>query len=243
MEKPGNIVTILLAGGSGERTGGNFKQFMKIEGKPLLFHSLESFLSCRFIKQIITVVPESKLEYAKRLIKNKISDKRIEIIPGGKTRRESAYFALKHINEKNKKFNYVIFHDASRPLVLPGTIERVLKEAVRWGAAVVGSKALDLIFEVEGEFVSRAHNKNIIYHGFTPQCFQKDLIWKVHLEYDKKINLNGELENGHADNIELLRNYNKEVKVKLVKLPHPDFKLTFKPDIEVIKVLLKRKII
>ncbi len=88
-----NIAGIILAGGKGERMGGNFKQFLKINNKPVIFYSLGKFVKCDFLKEIIVVVPKEKINYSAKIIFNKFKDHRIKIIAGGDTRRWSAYNA------------------------------------------------------------------------------------------------------------------------------------------------------
>jgi len=230
MKKKFNIVAVILAGGKGERMGGNFKQFLKINNKPVLFYSLEEFVKCNFLKEIVVVVHKEKLDYAVKIIFNKFKDRRIKVIAGGDTRRWSAYNALKFLSDK--KIDYVIFHDASRPLISNKMIQEVVKEAINYDGAVVGVKAIDLIFDLKNKFISRAFNKDRMYYGFTPQCFKFDLIKKAHFKIKNS-------KYDSADNIELLKKFKKNIKIKLIDKFYPNFKLTYKPDIKVIKALLK----
>ncbi len=226
-----NIAAIILAGGKGERMGGNFKQFLKINNKPVIFYSLGKFVKCDFLKEIIVVVPKEKINYSAKIIFNKFKDHRIKIIAGGDTRRWSAYNALEFLSDK--RIDYVIFHDASRPLISVKTIKNIVNEAKKWGAAAVGIKAIDLIFKVKNNFISRAFNKEEIYYGYTPQCFKFNQIFNAHLKIKKNKKM------GTADNIEILRKVNKNIKIKIINNFYPSFKLTYKPDIKIFEVLLK----
>jgi len=64
---------------------------LKINNKPVLFYSLEEFVKCNFLKEIVVVVHKEKLDYAVKIIFNKFKDRRIKVIAGGDTRRWSAY--------------------------------------------------------------------------------------------------------------------------------------------------------
>lgn len=228
------IAAVILAAGRGERMGGNFKQFLPINNKPLIFYSLEEFVNYPFVQQIIVVVPQEKLSYAKETIYQKFGKSMIRIIVGGKTRRESAYNALQYLDRNNRKskINYVVIHDASRPMISAQLIDEVVKEAMRYGAAVVGTPAIDLIFEVNKQFITRAFDKEKIYYGFTPQCFRFDLIRNAYFRNQKNF--------GHSDSIQLIKKLYKNLKIRVVH-QYPNLKVTHKEDIAIIKFLLKNR--
>lgn len=229
-----NIAAVILAGGRGQRMGGNFKQFLKINRKPLILYSLEKFISCRFIKKIIVVIPKEKLVYVDKIICKDLKDSRIKLVAGGKTRRWSAYNGLKYLADSKNKIDYVIFHDAARPLVSTKMIKTVIDGAKKWGAAVIGIKAIDLIFKGDNNFISEAINKGKIYYGYMPQCFKFSQILKAHSKFEKNRFLDT------ADNTELLKKLDKKTKIRIIDKFYPNLKLTYKPDIKAIQVFLKK---
>ena len=229
-----NLAVVLLAGGKGERMGGRYKQFLKIKEKPLLFFSLDKLIGIKNIESIVVVAPREKLPYASSIISREYSDKRISVISGGSTRRESTFRALDFLKNSRKKFtpDYVIFHDAARPFLSLKMIQAVCTEAVRSGAAVVGIKSPDLVLELRGGFVHKAMDKENSILGHTPQCFKfKDILAAHEMAAKNKVNF---LE----DNIEILKKSNPKVKIKVVEGFYPNLKVTFNQDIKMISSFL-----
>ena len=78
-----NLAAVILAGGKGMRMGGNYKQFIKIGGKPVLFYSLREFINASCVEKIIIVVPYEKINYAKNIVSRIDSSKSVAVIAGG----------------------------------------------------------------------------------------------------------------------------------------------------------------
>jgi 2-C-methyl-D-erythritol 4-phosphate cytidylyltransferase len=233
--KQSSYCAIILAGGSGERMGGKLKQFLKVNNKPLFSYSLEVFIQCDFIKRIILIVPRNKLIYVRKNIKINFFEKKIELVAGGETRKKSTFNALKFISQQKNKYDYVIIHDAARPLISLESVESVSRAANYYGNATVGITAIDLIFEARNKFVRKAINKEKIYYGFTPQCLNFKTLWKAH----KISRKNKSLE--HADNIELMKKYSPQAKIKIIDEFYPNIKLTYLEDKPIIEYILKNK--
>src|SRR3989344_3105625 len=139
-----HATAILLAAGTGSRAGVQ-KQFISIKGKPVFLYSLEKLISHPNIKKVVVVVPRKKIAYTKHVVLQKIKKggKKINIIPGGKTRQDSTYLALKFLKKGGHIPSTVEIHDAARPLITPSVITSVLTAAQTLGGAVIGGKALD----------------------------------------------------------------------------------------------------
>lgn len=233
MQKNVNVTAVILSAGKGKRMGNNFKQFIKIYNKPVLFYSLEKLIRCDFIKTIIVAAPKEKYNYALKIIHREFNDKRIKLVIGGNSRRISSHNALAYINDNEKDTDYVIFHDAARPLISIEMIKTILQEGKNWGAAVMGVKALDTVSIVEKSFVVDSLNvDNEIYYTHTPHCYKFDWIWKAHNHKKNKHRLLKD-----AENATLLVNIGK--KVKMIRGFYPNLKLTYWPDIKSIKAFLR----
>lgn len=223
---------ILLAAGNSQRMGRGFKQFAKLKNKPLIFYSIDQFIKDPLISKLIIAVPKEKIGYASKIILKKYDETKIEIIPGGKSRRESGLLALLHLENNFKKIDYVILHDAARPLISKDMIRKVLDGAANNGAAVVGKPAIDLIFHTKNNFIKKAVRKDTVHYGFTPQCFRFEDILKAHLKF--KNNKSFET----ADHTELLLEFNKKAKIKILDDFYPNFKITYKEDLKMIETFL-----
>lgn len=226
------IAAVILAGGRGTRMGGNYKQFVAINGVPVFFYSLREFLKCSFIHTIVIVVPKEKLAYARKVINKKFKDTRIELVVGGSTRRQSSYYALRHLQDSQKKIDFVVFHDAARPLVSTQMIRAVIKEGVRIGAATMAIQAIDTVGFSKDGFLVSIPSKEKLYYVYLPNCFRFDWIWNAH--HHKKNSLKSL---ANAENTALLANIGE--KIKIIDSFYPNLKLTYKPDIKTIKAFLR----
>lgn len=227
------MTAILLAAGNGQRAGNSKKQFLRIHQKPLLAYSLEVLLKSKFIRDIVVVIPrDSKKTAEKILLTYKSTNKKgIFLIEGGKQRKDSAYNGLRFIEKKIPKTDYVIFHDAVRPLISQRMVTAVIVAAQKYGAATVGIPAIDLLFTVQDGLIKNAINKAPFYYGFTPQVFKFRNILQAHRKAEKKFP-------GDADNIEILKQTSKSAPVKILEGFYPNIKLTYQSDIALLRFLL-----
>ena len=110
---------IILSGGVGSRMKLNIpKQYVEVNGKPIINYCLETFLSCKIIDIIIVGVTDEWHDYVKKSISKISANKPIYFTSPGETRQFSIYNALKTIQEiGGQSEDIVIIHDAARPLV------------------------------------------------------------------------------------------------------------------------------
>jgi 2-C-methyl-D-erythritol 4-phosphate cytidylyltransferase len=226
------IYSVILAGGSGSRMGGVLKQFLRVNKYPIIFYSLDIFLKCSFISGIIIVVPHDKVVYMRKIISKKYPNKKIDVISGGKTRRSSSFSAINFISKEKGGCDYVIFHDGVRPLITKKMVQSVIMEAKTYGAAVLGSQALNVVVTLKDKKVLHAINANTVYNTQTPHCYKFDLIKRAH---ESKINKKAGSDT--LENIELVKSLG--VEIKLVDKFYRNMKLTFPQDIVPLSSLLK----
>src|SRR5258706_388637 len=121
------IAAILPAAGLGTRMGAETpKQFLELDGAPILVHSLRKIASCELITDIIVATrAEEVARLAERLRAEKFRQT-LRVVKGGDTRHESVAAALKHVAEGTE---IVLVHDAVRPFVTREQIARVIEEA------------------------------------------------------------------------------------------------------------------
>lgn len=159
---------LLVAGGKGSRMGNKVpKQFIELNGLPVFCYSILTFLSTiPDINIIISVHPSFKKELDENLSKH-FKDLPIEIVAGGNTRFHSVKNGLKVIGDQE---GIVFIHDAARPLVSRGTIERCFDEAKRSGNAVPVLKVNESLRKISFDN-SYSLNRDEIRIVQTPQCF------------------------------------------------------------------------
>ena len=167
---------IIVAGGSGKRIKGNIpKQFLDVNGKPLIVYTIEKFLNYNSEINMCVVVHKDYLQYTNDLLKKYFPNKNIATTVGGETR----FYSVKKGLELIENTNAVIgIHDAARPMVSIETIKRCYEMAAQKGNAIPVVDVNDSLRVIENnsnKAVNRANYKVIQ----TPQCFHADIIKKA----------------------------------------------------------------
>lgn len=163
---------VIVAGGSGQRMGADIpKQFLLLNGKPLLQYTLQSFLQAFDDMIIILVLPNEHFVRGKEIIKNMNAEEKIQIIAGGETRFQSVKNGLRNITHPS----IVFVHDGVRCLISQKLIQNCYKQAVEKGSAVPAVAATDSIRIAEGSshvIIDRSKVRIIQ----TPQTFQSEIL-------------------------------------------------------------------
>jgi|AntRauTorckE6833_2_1112554.scaffolds.fasta_scaffold01370_6 2-C-methyl-D-erythritol 4-phosphate cytidylyltransferase len=167
-----NYSVIIVAGGKGTRTNLTYnKVFKNVAGRPLLEYSLKAFDNSEACTEIILVVNEE--DYAKAT--HAFGAMCDVIIKGGKSRRESVYNGLKHVNNP-----YVMIHDGARPYVSKAVLLRVIKALEHHDSVSPSIRMSDTLKRVENQWVINAVDRDNLVGLQTPQAFKTDVIKKAH---------------------------------------------------------------
>lgn len=179
---------IILAGGSGERFGGDLpKQFVKIAGKTIIEHTIEKMEQSGVIDSVIVVVSEKYYEYMNELILKNHFKKVKKIILGGNSRQESSYAGICACDENT---DYVLFHDAIRPFVSERILQDVVKALQRYPAVDVAIPCADTIIKVTDEKkIEQIPARKYLMRGQTPQGFHLSLIKAAYERYMQDENI------------------------------------------------------
>jgi 2-C-methyl-D-erythritol 4-phosphate cytidylyltransferase len=131
----------------GTRMGGETpKQFLELDGAPLLLHTLRRLASCDTIAEIILATRADEILRLEERCRQEKFRQTVQVVKGGATRQESVAAALGHVGED---VELVAVHDAVRPFVTREQVSRVVEEARRCGAAILGIPAMDTVKEVK----------------------------------------------------------------------------------------------
>lgn len=175
-------IAIILAGGNGTRFGHSKpKQFLKLAGKMIIEHTLDTFENNDLIDEI-AVITNSNYTYIIEDIVNKNQYTKVKkILNGGKTRNESSLSAINaYFNEKNSNNINLIFHDAVRPFVSNEIIHNTIKALDKYNAVDVAIPASDTIISVENFEIDNIPNRSNLNMGQTPQGFKLTTIKKAY---------------------------------------------------------------
>ncbi len=172
------ISAIILAGGKGKRMGANIsKQYIEINGKPILYYTLKRFSDCKDINRIILVLPKDEIDYCKEEVLDKYSLKVDLIVEGGKERQDSVNNALEQIIDDE----IVLIHDGARPFVSQRIIDEGIKYARLYGASAPGVMPKDTIkIKSDENFSLSTLDRNTLVAIQTPQVFKLDIIKDCH---------------------------------------------------------------
>ena len=176
-------IAAILAGGSGLRMGTSVpKQFLEIEGVPVIIRSINAFLCSEKIDKCIVSVSEDFISYTKELIQKHINtDTEIFVIKGGKTRGDTLFGVLSFMKEKGfLEGSTVLTHDAVRPFINNRIIEENIAAAKKYGACNTAISAVDtMLLSADGEFIDSVPDRSKLFHAQTPQSFDAEKLYKL----------------------------------------------------------------
>ncbi len=171
------VFALIMAGGRGSRMGaGKAKQSLKLSGKKIFRITAERFDSFKCIEGIVFVGRKEDISEYKKDLKglNKI----FEIVEGGKTRQESVANGLAALGKYSP--DIVTIHDAVRPFVEEHYVEKSIKAARKFGAAVVVSECNDTIGVIKDGFLENVPERSKLRNLQTPQTFRYEMLLKAH---------------------------------------------------------------
>jgi len=179
------VFAILPAAGLGTRIPGpQPKQFLALDGVPILIHSLRAFAAVSRVTSIVVAVRKPEIERVQAQVSENGFGGRVQVVEGGDNRQESVDHALAVIQAQPD--DIVLVHDAVRPLIDAATIERTIDAVAEHGAAIVGLPAVDTIKQVErtahGALVVSTIPREFIVQAQTPQGFRFGLLQSAFAE-------------------------------------------------------------
>lgn len=170
-------IAIVVAAGKGTRLGGDRpKQFLELDGVPVIVHTLRQFERCRETDEIIVVLPADEVSAFQSLARQLGVRKLSQVIAGGETRAQSVQRGLAVISEAD----LVAVHDGVRPFVTPAEIDRVMLAARSTGAAILVSPVADTIKQIKDDRVVRTLPRADLRRALTPQCFQFNILKRAY---------------------------------------------------------------
>ena len=223
-----NFCLIILAGGNSHRFKSNIgKPYQKIAGKSLIEINVIKARKFKEIKKIILVYNKKDLKRVKSLkLKN------IKLVPGGQSRQESTFNALKHL-ENQKGISKVMIHDVARPNFSLRLFNSILKNMKNARAVVPKIKVQDAIKQIfdssKEEYIIGKRRDNLFLTQ-TPQAFNFKEIYHLHKNNSAKYK---------DDDISLYMDLNK---VKFIEGEKNNFKITDKTDFENLRNVFKSKL-
>ena len=176
MKAAGKVVAVVPAGGTGKRMGaGTPKQFLMLDGVPMMLHALRVLERAPGVTEVILVVPREERERALNEVVERYGLKKVlKVVPGGATRQESVQHGL---NEVDEDVEIVVVHDAVRPFITGDRIERSIEAARKHGGAIVAVPMKDTPKQAGPDrLIQRTLDRTDLWLAQTPQTFRRALV-------------------------------------------------------------------
>jgi len=218
---------VIVAGGSGLRMQTEIpKQFLLLNEKPVIMHTISAFFASTQKPEILVVLNEQHFGLWEILCKQYSFNLKHQLVTGGNTRFDSVKAALDLIEEEA----VIAIHDAVRPLINPEIIAEAYEMALQKGNAVVAVPSKDSVRLKTSDDTSQSLNRSQIFLVQTPQTFQSKIIKKA---YQQPYNQN------FTDDASVAESAGE--KIILLAGDQDNFKITFPTDLRVAEMILTEK--
>lgn len=220
-----NNYAIIVAGGSGSRMHSSVpKQFLLLNGLPVLMHTINAFYNCLAQIHIIVVLPADSHQYWDELCAEHNFTVPHDLVSGGETRFHSVKNGLGSINDDDA---IIAVHDAVRPLITCEIIDESYECAAKYGNAIVAIKSRDSVRQIkDNRSVSLLRDE--IYLIQTPQTFQSAQLKEAYLQ---------PYQANFTDDASVVEQTG--VNINLISGSYQNIKITFPEDIAIAEFLLK----
>lgn len=225
-----HVTAIVPAAGAGIRFGGAVKkQFIALNGLPILSHTLRALAASNALAAIIVVVPPGEESRGREALEFARIDLETEVVPGGQARQDSVYIGLQRAKAET---DLVLIHDGVRPFVSREVVLATIEAAKECGAAVAAVPAIDTIKRVDTDgFVIETLPRGQLWSIQTPQVFHYALLMQAH----RVVRECGIIATDDAALVERIGGM-----VKVVRGSYENLKITSEEDLPLAGLILKR---
>ena len=231
-----NFTAIILSAGSGSRMKRDIpKQYMDIDGYPVIYYSLKAFEESD-VRSIVLVTGVDDVDYCRKEIVQKYNFKKVKaIVPGGNERYDSVYEGLKAAAGAD----YVMIHDGARPMITQDIIKRTISMTKEYRACVVGMPVKDTFRIIdENAFSKETPDRKTLWMMQTPQSFSYELLYRSYQTLYKDINSANDVPQITDD--AMVVEYGSGVKARIIEGSYENIKITTPEDISIAKAFLKK---
>lgn len=217
-------VALIVAGGKGNRMNATVpKQFLILNNRPILMHTINRFLEYNSEMEVIVVLPESEIQNWKQLCKKYNFEAQHRVVAGGKER----FFSVQNGLDQFTGNGLVFIHDGVRPLVSLETIQRCESVAEEKGNVIPVLPLIESIRKVSASKSEMAKRSDFVSIQ-TPQAFKIELIKKAYQQ---------EFNSGFTDDASVLENLG--IEINLVEGNRENIKITHETDLKIAKALFE----
>ena len=229
---------VVLAAGQGKRMQSAVaKQFLLLDGEPVVCHALRAFEESE-VETVVLVTGADEIEYCQKEIVEKFGFKKVmNVVAGGKERYHSVYEGLRALEPALESDGIVLIHDGARPMVTGEVIARTIRAAEEYGACVAAMPVKDTIKVADAEqFAAMTPDRSTLWQMQTPQTFRYGLVYEAY----QKLLSDVSYQKGITDDAMVVETMCSG-RVKLVEGSYENIKVTTPEDMLVAEVFLKQR--
>lgn len=225
-----NRYVIIVAAGTGSRIGGNLpKQFIPVQGKPILMHTLQKFHDSRTNPQIILVLSESMEQYWKSLCEEYQFTIPHHVCHGGNSRFQSVREGIRFLQTIHQEpiTGSIAVHDAARPFITSTLIDQLFDSVEQGTQAVIPAVQSSSSVRLGKPENSKAINRDEVWLVQTPQVFDAQLLIAAYQQEEDK---------DFTDDASVV----EKMSNNLILFPgeHQNLKITYEIDLAIAQLLL-----
>lgn len=181
------VFALIPAAGMGKRMGASInKQYLQLDGLPIVARTIAVFEQLPLIEAIYLVIPEAEIPYCREHVVAAGGFGKVnEIVPGGKERQNSVLNGLRAMRPHLCDQDVVVIHDGVRPLITPELLSESIEVACCNDGALVAVPAKDTIKTVRDGIVIDTPDRESLWQAQTPQTFRFGTIYAAHLAAER----------------------------------------------------------
>jgi len=174
-------VALVPAAGMGKRMGADInKQYLLLQGKPILAHTLQLFQDAPFVDEIYPVIPADEIDFCRKEIVEKFGLSKVrQIIAGGAERQHSVLSGLRALEDGDLN-DIVIIHDGVRPFVPQAVLLRSVEAAMEYDSAVAAVPVKETVKIIRDGYAVETPPRETLWLAQTPQTFRYGVIRSAH---------------------------------------------------------------
>jgi 2-C-methyl-D-erythritol 4-phosphate cytidylyltransferase len=224
------VAALIVAAGLSKRLAARErKPFIKIADKEIIKYSLDVFAKIAAVEEIILTVNKNDINKAKKISLKYKGFKSIKVVAGGKRRMDSVLNALL---ETDEDIDYVLIHDAARPLIEVSAVKKIIREVAKKKAVIYASKLTSTIKRSKrNNIIEATLDRNNLWQAQTPQAFKKSLLLKAYSKVDPGTD--------YTDDAQILESL--KIKVSILASDNLNIKITTPVDLLLAEAILKMR--
>lgn len=230
-------IAVIFAGGTGQRmhTKSRPKQFLELNGKPIIIYTIEQFDNHSKIDGIVVVCLENWIPFLKKMLRKFEINKVVDIVPGGETGQESIYNGLcvaeKYSKSRSSKNDIVLIHDGVRPLITEETITDNIETAIKRGNCITCIPATETFVVKQKDGSLEILDRDVSLIARAPQTFMLNDMLSV----DRKAMAEGE--NNFIDSCTMMSHYGYHINTIIG--PMENIKITTPTDFFIFRAMIQ----